>query len=156
MMMTRATRLIIYAVITLVVLCWLTWRAQEHVSMLRLFTEAREVATTEATVTEVTTPVLREGEANANLRARIELSYEVNGEAFGRTLMPELSDDLPEQGEKLTLTYLKRAPEQALMQSELEGLDDQISGMASFVFVMGLASLVVPFIIAGFGRKRRK
>ena len=154
--MTRATRLIIYAVITLVVLCWLTWTAQEHVSMLRLFTDAREVATTEATVSEVTTPALREGEANANLRARVELHYEVNGEQFGRTLMPELSGDLPKQGDKLTLTYLKRAPEQALLESEMAGLDAQISGMASFVFIMGLVSLVVPFIIAGFGRKRRK
>lgn len=154
--MTRATRLIIYAIISLIVLCWLTWSAQSRLNDLRLFEVAKEVGTTEAIVTEVVTPDVGEGEAKKNFRARVELSYEVDGKQFGRTLMPELTSEVPAKDDTIPVTYLKRAPEQMLLPEELAALEDQISGMQALVFALGIASIILPFTIAGFGRKRRK
>lgn len=154
--MTRATRLLIYAIISLVVLVWLTWSAQERLNDLRLFEDAQAVGTTTATVTDVTTPDVGEGGAKKNFRARVELSYEVDGKPYGRTLMPALDSAVPAKGAKLPITYAKRAPQHMLMAEELAALDEQIAGMQSLMMVLGLAAIVVPFTIAGFGRRKRK
>lgn len=149
-------RTLIIAIISLVILVGLTWSAQSRLNDLRLFEVAKEVGTTQAIVTEVVTPDMGEGEAKQNFRARVELSYEVDGKKFGRTLMPELSTDVPAKDDTLTVTYLKRAPERLLLEDEMAALDGQISGMQTLVFVLGLASIIVPFTIAGFGRKKQK
>lgn len=149
-------RTLIFSLVALTGLVWLTWNAQARLNDLRLFADAREVGSTQATVTEVVSPALGENDAKQNFRARVELSYAVDGKKFGRTLMPELSQPVPEKGDTLKVTYLKRAPEHMLVEDEVRGLEAQISGMQSLVFVLGLAAIVVPFTIAGFGRRKQK
>lgn len=147
---------LIYAIISLIVLVYATWSAQEHLTRLRLFQVPEETTTIAARVSLIETPQLREGETGEHLRARVEISYAFNDKKFGRVLMVPLDTLALKEGDNIDVVVVKRAPEMVLTTQEMNHLDDHISGMQMLVFGLGLAALVVPFGVAGFGRRKQK
>lgn len=146
-------RTLVISIIALIGLVWLTWNAQARLNALRLFEDTREIARTDAMVTEV----MRGGmQDDTSPWVRIELSYEVDGQKYGRTMVDGVSHFTVKKGQKVQVTYLKRTPQTALLDFEMKSLPSQVKGMQILVFCFGLTAIVIPFTIAGFGRRRQK
>lgn len=147
---------LIAAIISLIILVYATWSAQSQLTHLRMLLLPQETAQAQAKIAKVELPHLRAGERGEHLRARVEISYKAGEKEFGRTLMPALKEWKLKQGDSVAIIYLKRAPEMMMLEDERDTLSRQISGMQTIMFALGIACLVVPFGIAGFGRKRQK
>lgn len=140
--------------LALALLAMLTWAAQSHLNRLHLFKEPEAIATVQAVVTAATVPVIQKGESVANLRARVEMAYEVADKQYGRVVMQDLAKyPAPKEGEAILLTYLKNDPAQALLPHEFASVDSQIEGIQLIVVLLGMATLLVPFMLIGYSRK---
>jgi hypothetical protein len=143
--------------IVLFLLAAITWNAQAHLGDLQQFTYPELIASTDARITQMSAPQTKKGEQMQNLRAKITLNYQVDGQKYGRVLMMQMGQEapLPQLADSWVVHYIKAKPEISLLPHEIARIDQQIKGMQSIVLALGLATLFTPFTLIAFARRRK-
>lgn len=156
-MITKFKRFLrrISPLIALALLASFTWSAQDHLTDLQQFTYPDLVASTQATISDVTGAGSDESAISAGeRRVRLVLNYSVNGQGYGRVMMLKITGQpSPKTGDTRVVHYIKASPETALLADEFAIIDEQISGMQIVVLVLGIATFMLPFMLLGFAKR---
>jgi hypothetical protein len=149
-------RALVLSVIALIALATATWQAQARLNDLRLLHTHTDNARTQATVQEVRREPLKKGESRAEKQAQVLYVFSVNGQDYRGAFLTDDNTATPNMGDRFEVVYAVNKPSVYLRAEEFADLPRHIRGMQWIMGLLGLATLFVPFMIAGFGRRKTR
>ncbi|MBN8544324.1 MAG: DUF3592 domain-containing protein [Alphaproteobacteria bacterium] len=114
---------------------------------------AREQA--QATVTDVRTPTMKKNQRTSDLRTTVKFEFTVplSDATIHGAYEQYYKEDAPIVGEKVAVVYLRNHPQHFVREAELPKLANELRWSRIGMMLFGIAAVVVPFMILGFGRR---
>lgn len=143
--------MIAYAVLILGALA--SFVCYTRLSALLPMKEEAAVTRTQATVTEVTTPMIKKGEVGSDVMSQVQLRFHAGGqevEGGYRTIRGEAA---PAKGGALEVVYLTKNPRVFLRGTEYADLPRQLTMLRVMMAVFALTAMILPFVILGAAKR---
>jgi hypothetical protein len=108
-----------------------------------------------ATITRVTTPMVQKGQSRSEVETRVEYDFTRAGSdaKIHGAYSIAYPKELPSVGDAVQVTYLRVNPKIFVRNEELATLPNEMRWMQWGMVLFGVAAMVLPFVLLGFGRK---
>ena len=108
-----------------------------------------------ATISRVDTPMIQKGQSRSEGETRVEFDFTPAGSdaKIHGAYSIAYPKEVPAVGDALQVTYLRVNPKIFVRSEELTGLPNEMRWMQWGMVLFGIAAMVLPFVLLGFGRK---
>lgn len=109
--------------------------------------QTQPVVKTDATITQVYTPMVKKNETTSEVVNQITYAFTVDGREYTGGYELRDRNKAPELGAKEPIVYLASNPAVFLRAGEYDDLPRQITALKVMMWLFGLASLGVPLLL---------
>ena len=103
------------------------------------------VTKTEATITQVHTPMVKKGGTTSDVNNAVQFTFHAAGKTYEGNTSIRGRDKAPEAGTKLPVVYFTSRPDIFLQQAEYDDLPRQLRALRIMMIGFALAAIIVPF-----------
>lgn len=111
--------------------------------------EADAVTHTQATITEVVTPMIKKDQTGSDVASRVIFRFAASGKEIVGGMSVRDRDHAPAKGDTLSVVYLTARPQVFLPAEEYAQLPHQLTVLRALMIGFALAAMVLPFVVLG-------